>query len=197
MRLREIEPADRRTLTGFDRDSADGRMPQVGGHRHWAAHRSSAADAGDDDLRFAIETLHSGLLVGSMSASRADPRPDRFSYSIGIGPRHRRCGYAEDAITVLLTHMFGQRHYRRCEVGIYGGNLASLTLHAGLGFREEVRLPDTELSHGEIKYLVRMGVTADEFAGLHPDSTEPRPFGRPRRGRHWRTRRGQHWDTSR
>jgi len=188
VRLRGIEPADRRTLVGFDRDSMDGRPPQVGGHRHWAAHRRSSAGA-DGDLQFAIETLHSRMLVGSISTSCADPLAERFSYSIGIGPRHRRCGYAGDAITVLLSFMFGPAGYRTCDVSIYGGNLASLTLHAGLGFTEAGRVPDTEVSHGAVRNLVQMSVTADEFAALGPDR---RAFERAR-GRHWGPSRGRHW----
>jgi RimJ/RimL family protein N-acetyltransferase len=191
VRLREVGPADRRTLVGFDRQSARDHSPQIGGYRHWAAHRAGTADFGDS-FQFAIETLHGGMVVGSMCATQADLRSDRFSYGIGIGPQHRRCGYAGDAIPALLAFMFGQRGYRECEVSIYGGNLASLSLHVGVGFREEVRIRDTELLRGGVKDVVRMGITADEFAERHPDFTAAHPPVRPQRGRHWRTRRGRH-----
>jgi hypothetical protein len=177
VRLRPVEPADRHALIGFDRDSR-----RTGGYRHWAAHR---ADGTGD--QFAIETVHSRLLVGSVWTVETD---DRFSYGIGIGAQHRRCGYASDAITVLLAFMFSQQRYRMCEVGIDGGNVASLSLHGVLGFREEGRMRDTELRRGGIRYLVRMTITASEFAALH---TTPRPSNR---GRHWRARRGRHWPTA-
>jgi RimJ/RimL family protein N-acetyltransferase len=183
VRLREISPADRRTLAGFDRDS-----PQTGGYRHWAAHRANVAG----DLQFALETLRSGMLVGSCTI-QAGPASDRFSYGIGIGPQHRGCGYAADGLAVLLGFMFGQRGYRKCEVSIHGGNLASLALHGSLGFREVGRLRDTELLLGQIKYPVTMSITATEFAALHPDFAASRPHVLPRRGRHWRNRRGRHW----
>lgn len=196
IRLRDIGRADRRTLIGFDRDSAGGRDPQVGGYRHWAAHRADAADAGDN-RHFAIETLHGRMLVGSMWVL-TDPASRRFSYGIGIGAQHRRCGYAGDAVTVLLAFMFGQRGYRKCEVSVYGGNFASLSLHGGLGFREEGRPRDTELVRGGIKYPVLMGITAEEFAAHHPHYTAARGPVRPWRGRHWRTRRrGRHWRVER
>ncbi|MFC6087936.1 GNAT family N-acetyltransferase [Saccharothrix lopnurensis] len=190
VRLREIHPGDRRTLMGFDRDCADRRAPEAGGYRHWGAHRTRTPDPGGD-LQFAIEALRSGVLVGSVSTVRSDATSDRFSYGIGIGPRHRRCGYAADAVTVLLALMFG-RGYRTCEVGIYGSNFASLILHAGLGFREEKRFLDPNLSQGEFRYLVLMTMTAREFAVLHPDRAEP-PDAAARRGRHQRNRRGRHW----
>jgi RimJ/RimL family protein N-acetyltransferase len=174
VRLREVDPADQRTLIRFDRESA--RVPRGGRYQHWAAHRANVVEI-DENAQFAIETLHSGLLVGSMWTVQTDPLARRFSYGIGIGPQHRRCGYASDAIPALLAFMFGERAYRTCEVGIHGGNVASRTLHARLGFREESRQRD----------VVRMSITAHRFAELHPNRA------RPGRGRHWRPRRGQHW----
>jgi RimJ/RimL family protein N-acetyltransferase len=192
VRLREVRPADRRTLIGFDRDSARAHDPQVGGYRHWATHRSGAADSGDD-FHFAIETLHNRTLVGSVWV-QADPASGRFSYGIGIGPQHRRCGYAADAVTTLLEVMFELRGYRKCQVSVNGGNFASLALHGELGFREEGRTRDTELLRGEIRYPVLMGLTADGFAEHRPAFLAARGPARPSRGRHWRTpRRGRHW----
>jgi hypothetical protein len=177
VRLRGIAPADRRTLTWFDRDT-----PGTGGYRHCAAHR--VGDAGN----FAIETLRGRILVGSMSVIQGDP----FSYGIGIGAPHRGCGYATDAVEVLLAFMFGRCGYRKCVVSVHGGNFASLALHGSLGFREEGRPRDTELLRGEIKYPVLMGITAREFAARQMDfAASP-----SRRGRHWRGR-GRHWPTAR
>ncbi|MBB5957054.1 RimJ/RimL family protein N-acetyltransferase [Saccharothrix tamanrassetensis] len=195
VRLREIGPADRRTLIGFDRDAAGGRDPRIGGYRHWAAHRAEGAGSGDD-RHLAIEALHGRMLVGSMWVL-TDPAAGRFSYGIGIGAQHRRCGYAGDAVTVLLAFMFGERGYRKCEVGIYGGNFASLSLHGELGFREEGRPRDTELVRGEIRYPVLMGITAGEFAAHHHEYAASSGDVRRWRGRHWRTRRrGRHWRTN-
>ena len=171
---------------GFDRAAARGGASQVGGYRHWAAHRLGAADVGDD-AHFGIETLQ-GLLVGSMSTSGIDLRSGRFSYGIGIASRHQRCGYASDAITVLLGHMFEQRGFRRCEVSVYGGNVASLSLHGSLGFHEVGRFRDTEVSRGTARSLVVLGITAEEFAARHRGDA-----GGTCGGRHWRARRGKHW----
>jgi RimJ/RimL family protein N-acetyltransferase len=182
VRLREIAPADRPALSRFDRDLTHSR----GGYQHWAAHRAGIAG---QDLQLAIETLRGGLLVGSLSTVQLDEHADRFSYGIGIGSWHWRCGYAADAITVLLALMFGQHGYRACEVSIYGSNFASQTLHARLGFREERRLLDRELS----RYLITMSITADEFASRCPGFALPLQADRSSRGRHWRNLRGRHW----
>lgn len=172
VRLREVDPADHHRLIRFDREAT--RLPRGGRYQHWAAHRASVAEVGDE-AQFAIETLRSGLLVGSMWTVPTDPQARRFSYGIGIGPQHRRCGYASDAITTLLAHMFTERCYATCEVGIHGRNVASRVLHARLGFHEEDRQGD----------IVRMCLGADRFAELHRNRSHPD------RGRHWRPR-GQH-----
>lgn len=164
MRLRGVEPADRCTLIGFDQESAQEGPPQFDGYRHWAAHRADHLDTGED-LQLAIETRSDRALVGSLSTSQ--PEPGTFSYGIGIGPQHRRRGYADDALNTLLGYMFGHRRFTKCEVGIYGSNTASLALHARLGFREEGRLRDPEFLCGGAQYLVLMGITAEEFATRH------------------------------
>jgi RimJ/RimL family protein N-acetyltransferase len=184
VRLRGIDPADHQRLIRFDR-GAD-RVPRYGRYQHWAAHRASVAEIDGteiDDAQFAIETLHTRMLVGSMWTVQTDAHARRFSYGIGIGPQHRRCGYASDAITTLLAHMFGERRYRTCEVGIHVRNVASRTLHGRLGFHEESRQRD----------IVRMSLAAHRFAELHPHLTAA-GLARPGRGRHWRPRRGQHWN---
>jgi RimJ/RimL family protein N-acetyltransferase len=159
-------------------------------------HRAGATDPGDDS-QFAIEALHGGMLVGSISTTVTDRASGLFSYGIGIGTPHRRCGYAGDAITILLAFMFEQDGYRQCDVSVYGRNLASLTLHGGLGFREVGRLRDTEPLRGGVTFLVLMSITAQGFAAAHPAGTGSAPPVRPGRGRHWRARRGEHWPAAR
>lgn len=189
VRLREVRPGDQRTLAGFDRDSVRARDPQVGGYRHWATHRGHSSP---DGFHFAIETLHNRTLVGSVWVE-TDPFSGRFSYGVGIGPQHRRCGYAADAVALLLAFMFERCRYRACEVSVNGSNFASLSLHGELGFREEGRLRDAELLRGEVKYPVLMSITAEQFAERHL-ALAARGAGRSSsRGRHWRVQRpGRH-----
>ncbi|WP_394620602.1 GNAT family N-acetyltransferase [Lentzea sp. JNUCC 0626] len=181
--LREVAPSDRNTLTRFDRD---GHPPLVGGYRHWAAHR---ADTTGEDLQLAIVSLRSRVVVGSLATVRMDSGPGCFSYGVGIGSLHSRCGYAADAITVLLALMFSQRGYRACEISIYGGNFASQSLHTRLGFRETGRIADPGSSLG---CLVMMAITSAEFAARHPGLALPLEGDDSGRGRHWRRLRGRH-----
>ncbi|MFI9532115.1 GNAT family N-acetyltransferase [Nocardia fusca] len=188
-RVRRVEITDRPALTGFDRLSVRvSALPTVGGHRHWAAHRTDPTDS--HNAQFAIETLHSRMIVGSMSI-QADHVRRTFSYSIGIGPLHRRCGYARDAVAVLLTNMFRHDRFRRCEVVVHSGNLGSLTLHGVLGFRETARTADTDIARGAIKLMVTLTITAQEFTARN-EHLVASPLSP--RGRHWQLRRGRHWN---
>lgn len=171
VRLRGIEPGDWQAFMRFDEHSThnvDMTYPSrsAEGYRHWAAHRARQT-VPTDDFQLAIETLAEDVLVGSLSTTQTDQRAGRFSYGIGIGHEHQRRGYASDAISVLLTFMFGERRYHKCEVGIHAFNAASLALHHTLGFHEEGRLRDHEFLAGRHHDTVLMGVTADEFAHRH------------------------------
>jgi RimJ/RimL family protein N-acetyltransferase len=164
IRLRGIEPADRRTLVRFDRSSTSG-LAQAEGYRHWAAHRAQHPDSADD-FQLAIETRRDQQLVGSMCTSQADDA-DAFGYGVGIGPQYRRHGYADDAIITLLALMFTKRGYRKCQVGIYAGNSASLALHHKLGFRVEDRATEPDSLSDGVHELILMGITAREFTARH------------------------------
>ncbi|WP_344129132.1 GNAT family protein [Saccharopolyspora halophila] len=164
IRLRAIDPADRRTLVRFDRSSTRG-LAQAEGYRHWAAHRAQHPDA-VDDFQLAIETRRDQQLVGSMCTSQAD-EPGVFGYGVGIGPQFRRCGYADDAIVTLLALMFTQRGYRKCQVGIYADNQPSLTLHDKLGFQVEDRSVEPDSLSDGVHELILMGLTAQDFTTRH------------------------------
>jgi len=174
VRLRGVEPEDWQAFRHFDEHSADMRAADMihrprsaEGYREWAAEQATRKAAGDEFL-LAIETLADRTLVGTLSTHRADQRAGRFGYGIAIGHDHQRHGYATDAVIPLLTYMFGERRYHKCEVGIYAFNTASVALHQKIGFQTEGRLRDHEYFAGRHHDLVVMGMTADEFAARHP-----------------------------
>jgi RimJ/RimL family protein N-acetyltransferase len=133
------------------------------GYREWAATQATKQTAGDEFL-LAIEARADQTLVGTLSTNNIDQRAGRFSYGISIGHDHQRRGYATDAIRLLLTYMFGERRFHKCEVGIYAFNEASIALHRKIGLRTEGRLRDHEYFAGRHHDLMVMGLTANEFA---------------------------------
>ncbi|AUS81790.1 RimJ/RimL family protein N-acetyltransferase [Actinoalloteichus sp. AHMU CJ021] len=184
VRVRGIEPEDWQAFQHFDEHSAAMRNADMiqpprsaAGYREWAAIQATQQTAGDEFL-LAIEARADQTLVGSLSTNNVDQRAGRFSYGISIGHDHQRHGYATDAIPLLLTYMFGERRFHKCEVDIYAFNEASIALHRKIGFQTEGRLRDHEYFAGRHHDLVVMGLTIDEFAARHP-LAEPHQHTQP------------------
>jgi RimJ/RimL family protein N-acetyltransferase len=172
--LRGIEPDDWRSFRQFDEHSADMRNVDLihpprsaTAYRRWAESQATRETSGDE-FQLAIVTLADDAVVGALSTTGTDQRAGRFSYGISIGRDHQRRGYASDAIVVLLTFLFGERRYHKCEVGIHAFNQPSIGLHRKLGFQVEGRLRDHEFFAGRHHDLVVMGLTGDEFGEQHP-----------------------------
>lgn len=168
--LRGVEPDDWQAFRRFDEHSSNMReadmihLPRsAAGYREWASTQATA-ESDRDRFLLAIEATADQTLVGALSTNATDQRAGRFSYGISIGNEHQGRGYATDAIRLLLTYMFGERRYHKCEVGIYAFNEASIALHRKIGFQPEGRLRDHEYFAGRHHDLVLMGQTVEEFA---------------------------------
>jgi RimJ/RimL family protein N-acetyltransferase len=184
VRLRGIEPEDWQAFQRFDEHTADMRNADMvhpprsaAGYREWAANQATKQAMGDEFL-LAIEARADQTLVGTLSTGNIDQRAGRFSYGISIGHDHHRRGYATEAIALLLTYMFGERRFHKCEVSIYAFNEASIALHRKIGFQPEGRLRDHEYFAGRHHDLVVMGLTINEFATRHPFA-EPQQHTQP------------------
>ncbi|MBC6456417.1 GNAT family N-acetyltransferase [Actinomadura sp. HBU206391] len=182
VRLRGVEPEDWQAFKEFDEHSVDKRSGDMlhpprsdEGYRRWTLEEAARPPDGDS-FRLAIVALRDEVMVGTLNTGDADPRAGHFSYGIVIGHRHQRSGYASEAISILLTFMFGERRYHKCEVGIHAFNEASIALHTKLGFVEEGRLRDHEYFAGRHHDLIMMGLTAEEFSERRafPDVNHPR-----------------------
>ncbi|WP_198165213.1 GNAT family N-acetyltransferase [Nocardia fusca] len=193
-RLRYVEPADHATFVRFARTATASDGARVGGHQYWATHRKTTADR-CGDRQFAIESLYSRRVVGSLHVREIDSETKSFSYTIGIASMFRRCGYATESIMLLLGYMFDEHAYHKCDIWIYSGNIGSLILHGIVGFREQGCIADDEVLRGHIRYMVHMSITAEHFAERHAHPVHGLQRESVSRGRHWRPLRGRHWQT--
>ena len=82
---------------------------------------------------FVIET-HEGVDVGGISLHSRDQKNGTFSFGVVIHEEHRRKGYAEDAVPILLRYAFWERRYNKCNSACVHTNEASIRLHKRLGF---------------------------------------------------------------
>lgn len=107
--------------------------------------------------------------VGGISLHSRDEKNGKFSFGISVVREHRRNGYAEDAIQILLRYGFLERRYQKCDSACAGDNEASIKLHTKLGFVEEGRRRRQWYYNGEYHDDVLFGLTREEF-----DATEIR-----------------------
>jgi RimJ/RimL family protein N-acetyltransferase len=119
----------------------------------------------DGVILFAIETLE-GVNVGRISLHSRDEKNGHFSFGISIRREHRRNGYAEEAIRILLRYGFRERRYQKCNSACVHTNDGSLALHEKLGFVEEGRRRRAVFFNGEYHDDVLYGMTREEFEAL-------------------------------
>lgn len=86
---------------------------------------------------------------------------------VSITPDHRRKGYAVEATEIVLSCMFAEQRYNKCEAEVYAFNDASLALHRRLGLVEEGRLRQHEFFAGSHHDVVLLGITAAEHWATH------------------------------
>ena len=116
----------------------------------------------DGIIIFTIETLN-GENVGGISYHSRDRKNGVFSFGIGIDRPHRKKGYAEDAVQILLRYGFRERRYQKCNSACVHTNVASIALHTKLGFIEEGRVRRRWFYDGQYHDDVLFGMTVEEF----------------------------------
>lgn len=114
-----------------------------------------------------VEVLADRAFAGSVTVGETDSRAGRFRTGVEITRAQRRRGYAAEATELVLTYMFAEQRYHKCEVEIHAFNDASYALYRGLGFVEEGRLRQHEFFAGGHHDVLVLGLTADEYWATH------------------------------
>jgi RimJ/RimL family protein N-acetyltransferase len=169
VRLRAIEPSDWEAYFAWNQDDEQARsvsnipFPQSAeAVRQWAQQEATRKPEGDA-FRFVIENEASEV-VGDLTTHHCDARVGSFSYGITIRREHRRCGYAFEAIVLVLRYYFRELRYQKATVNVYSFNEASARLHESLGFQLEGRIRRTVFTDGALHDELIYGITAAEFA---------------------------------
>jgi len=116
----------------------------------------------DGVIMFAIENAE-GINVGGISLHSRDEKNGLFSFGVVISLQHRRKGYAEEAIRILLKYGFWERRYQKCNSACAHTNDGSIALHRKLGFIEEGRRRRELFFNGEYYDSMLFGMTREEF----------------------------------
>ncbi|HEU0025638.1 MAG TPA: GNAT family protein [Ktedonobacterales bacterium] len=177
VRLRGLEPDDWETFFTWNQDSDTARMfdyawlpTSAVRARRWAEETATRSVA-DDAFFFAIEELEGGTVVGSIDPKDCDRRVGSFSYGVGVIPERRQRGYASEAILLVARYYFQELRYQKMNVQVHDDNPASIALHERLGFTREGTLRRMVYTGGVYHDQLCFGMTAEEFATLHPDWT--------------------------
>jgi len=116
----------------------------------------------EGEIIFAIEALE-GANVGGIALHSRDDKHGTFSFAVDVGREHRRKGYAQEAVRILLKYGFWERRYQKCHSGCADVNDASIALHRSLGFIEEGRRRRQIFFNGRYHDQVLFGMTREEF----------------------------------
>jgi RimJ/RimL family protein N-acetyltransferase len=180
VRLRAIEPSDWEVFFAWNQDDEQARgvskipFPQSAeAVRQWAQQEATRKPEGDA-FRFVIEN-EAGEVVGDLTTHNCDARVGSFSYGITIRREHRRCGYAFEAISLVLRYYFQELRYQKATVTVYSFNEASAHLHESLGFQLEGRIRRTVFTDGEHFDELVYGLTAEEFTPRSAPSSPAAP----------------------
>jgi len=116
---------------------------------------------------FVIETLD-GDDVGGISLHSMSQKNGVFSFGVNIDREHRRKGYAEEAVTILLRYCFLERRFQKCNSACVHTNEASIALHRKLGFSDEGRVRRHWFYNGRYYDDMMFGMTIEEFVERYP-----------------------------
>lgn len=122
----------------------------------------------DGLILFVIENLD-GANVGGLSLHSRDRKNGTFSFGVIINREHRRKGYAEDAVRILLRYGFWERRYQKCNSACVHTNEASIKLHHKLGFVQEGRRRRQVFFNGQYHDDILFGLTREEFDAQERD----------------------------
>lgn len=168
VRLRAVEPEDWALYDGWNRDDEQARaldavpFPQSReAVKRWTAEEALRRPV-DDQARFVIENAD-GEAVGDVTIHGADRRVGVFSYGLNVRRDHRRRGYAQEAIALVLRYYFRELRYQKATVHVFDFNEASIRLHERLGFTLEGRLRRMTFGNGRFADQLVFGLLAEEF----------------------------------
>lgn len=171
IRLRGIEPEDADFFYRWNQETETQQQldriwfpSSLERQRQWTAKQSTKA-IDDDCYFFVIENLDTAQ-VGMIHTRECDPQNGHFTYAVALKVEHRRKGYAQEAVNMILNYYFQELRYHKVTVDIFEYNTASVMLHEKLGFSKEGQLRQIRFAEGKYFDLLKYGLLRTEFIAL-------------------------------
>ncbi len=94
-------------------------------------------DVAETWFQLAIRLNQSGALVGDIGIHFLEPESRQAELGFTIAPAHQRRGYATEAVTAVLGHLFGDLDKHRVIASVDPRNEPSMALLRRIGMRQE------------------------------------------------------------
>lgn len=161
--LRPLTPADAADLFAVFSDPAVVRYWSAEPWTSAAFAEGAIARALDgyreqSEVRFGIELVETGALIGTVNLHHFFPQNRRCELGYALGSLHWGKGYATEALEVALDYGFHELRLNRIEADIDPRNGASAAVLERLGFRKEGYMPERWFVHGQLADTVNYGL---------------------------------------
>jgi ribosomal-protein-alanine N-acetyltransferase len=117
-----------------------------------------AAAADGSEVRFGIELLSTGELIGNVGLHHFFEQNRRCEIGYALASKHWGQGYATEALRAAIQHGFDALHLNRIEADIDPRNIGSARVLEKLGFRKEGYMPERWIVFGEFADTVNYGL---------------------------------------
>lgn len=169
VRLRPFTPNDAHHRFVHSLDSVAMELFNIGIHlpttpelqTEWLEKYSGCKEV-NNQIAFAIET-HDGEYVGFAMMHSIDERHGKFGFSVIVDQQHRKQGYAEEAVRLILKYGFLERRMHKCTSACASYNTASIQLHHKLSFTQDGRLREEYFYNGKHHDEIMWGLTLEEY----------------------------------
>ena len=120
---------------------------------------------GREYLRLGLERREDGRLIGQCSLFNLNQQCQRAELGYSLAQSAWGGGYAQEAVSAVLTHAFGKLNLNRVEADIDPRNTASAKLLERLGFTREGLLRERWIVDGEASDTAWYGLLARNWFG--------------------------------
>lgn len=119
-------------------------------------------------LRFGIELVETGELIGQVALYSFDQQNRRCDVGYALGRAYWGQGYLSEALAILLEHGFHALDLNRIEADIDPRNAASAKALTRLGFQREGLLRERWIVGGEVCDTEFYGLLRSDWEALRP-----------------------------
>lgn len=120
-------------------------------------------DIPDRWFQLAVRLRETGNLVGDLGVRSPAGRPRQSEVGFTIVPSQQRQGFGTEALTALLTHLFGPLKRHRIFASVDPRNAGSIALLNNVGMRQEAHFRKSLQIRGEWVDDMVFGILASEW----------------------------------